>query len=79
MYQQINRMSVIFDSSIARFACLKEINYTCTVCLLQFAKNDHLVQLSCNPTHTFHAECLAKWAECNYTCPVCRQAVIGGL
>ena len=46
MYQQINRLSVIFDSSNARFACLKEINYTCSVCLLQFAKNDHLVQLS---------------------------------
>jgi len=49
-----------------------ELSNECTVCLVDFAKDDLVVPLKCNIDHVFHIECLLNWANHNYTCPICR-------
>ena len=43
---------------------------------MDFEVGDPGVPLTCNPEHVFHIECLLNWADHNYTCPICRQAII---
>ena len=41
----------------------------CTICLLDY-NEETKTETKCN--HTFHTECLDKWLQTNYTCPLCR-------
>jgi hypothetical protein len=41
----------------------------CTICLLDY-KEETKKTTECN--HIFHQECLDKWLQTNYTCPLCR-------
>ena len=54
----------------------RTISPECPVCLVDFQVDDPVVPLTCNPEHVFHIECLLNWADHNYTCPICRQAII---
>jgi len=42
----------------------------CSICLLNYEKNDELRLLLC--THTFHKECIDNWFKTSSTCPICR-------
>lgn len=52
------------------------------MCLLEFkigepmSPADLVVQLSCNPAHVFHAECLKQWVDMQFTCPICREILL---
>ena len=41
----------------------------CTICLLDY-NEETKTETECN--HFFHQECLDKWLQTNYTCPLCR-------
>ena len=41
----------------------------CTICLLDY-NEETKTETECN--HIFHQECLDKWLQTNYTCPLCR-------
>ena len=41
----------------------------CTICLLDY-NEETKTETKCN--HIFHQECLDKWLQTNYTCPLCR-------
>ena len=41
----------------------------CTICLLPCTEETK-TETECN--HIFHQECLDKWLQSNYTCPLCR-------
>ena len=41
----------------------------CTICLLDY-NEETKTKTECN--HIFHQECLDKWLQTNYTCPLCR-------
>jgi Ring finger domain len=41
----------------------------CTICLLDY-KEETKTETECN--HFFHQECLDRWLQTNYTCPLCR-------
>lgn len=41
----------------------------CTICLLDY-NDETKTETECN--HFFHQECLDKWLQTNYTCPLCR-------
>lgn len=46
---------------------------TCSVCLVEFEKEDVVSQLSkCG--HVFHMACIERWIESShFTCPICRS------
>jgi len=49
----------------------KEIQETkCSICLLNYEKNDELRKLLCS--HTFHKDCIDNWFKNSSTCPICR-------
>ena len=50
----------------------------CVICLEEFRIGDtrQIAELSCNSRHIFHLECLAKWAERNDVCPICREPIL---
>jgi len=62
------------DPSAEKVAALSN---ECAVCLVNFSQDDLVVPVSCNVDHLFHMECLLNWADHNYTCPICRQPIIG--
>lgn len=77
MNRQIKNLEVPFKKANPKFKCLaQEIDNTCGVCISKFLEDEYVVQLKCNPAHTFHSDCLFKWAKFNYKCPVCRASVI---
>ncbi|CAM9340197.1 unnamed protein product [Phaeothamnion confervicola] len=41
----------------------------CAICLLNFAKGDQLVRVTC--AHVFHCECVDTWLARHVTCPLC--------
>ena len=46
-------------------------NKSCSICLNNYKINEYTRTLKCN--HTFHKECIDKWAVKNRTCPLCRD------
>ncbi|KAL5562285.1 hypothetical protein UlMin_032032 [Ulmus minor] len=51
-----------------------KVEESCSVCLVEFEKEDLVSQLSkCG--HVFHMECIEKWLDCHhFTCPLCRSS-----
>ena len=55
----------------------------CAICLTDFntrnkeenIPGDDVILLGCNDQHIFHSECLKKWVETQYTCPICREVL----
>ncbi|XP_044495496.1 E3 ubiquitin-protein ligase At1g63170-like [Mangifera indica] len=45
----------------------------CCICLVKYADNDELRELSC--LHVFHVHCVDKWLKINATCPLCKSEV----
>lgn len=35
-----------------------------------------VIKLKCNSEHQFHFECLSGWVANNFTCPLCREAIL---
>ena len=45
--------------------------------MLDFEKEDVIVQLKCDPKHIFHRECLEPWIQQGHnTCPMCRKDIV---
>lgn len=47
----------------------------CSICIEDFETGGKVVQLKCNPSHIFHADCIIRWLRINANCPVCRADV----
>lgn len=48
----------------------------CSICMEDFLAGEILKRTSCSGAcagHVFHQQCLDKWLEEHYTCPMCRQ------
>ena len=45
----------------------------CAICLLAITAGSIVVTLRCE--HTFHAECVTRWAARRATCPICRSRI----
>ena len=45
----------------------------CSVCLIDFEKDDEVIHLTCN--HTFHQDCIMEWALHKPDCPNCREKI----
>ena len=45
----------------------------CAICLLAIDAGAIIVTLRCE--HTFHAECVTRWAARRATCPICRSRI----
>jgi len=50
---------------------LKEEEQVCCICYEKFYENH--VTLPCK--HHFHENCIMKWFNQNYNCPLCREKV----
>lgn len=66
--------SLTSDSSIeviSDYGCQQTVdNNTCSVCL---EKECNTMLLPCS--HQFHAECIIKWTERQFSCPMCRSEI----
>lgn len=57
-------------------SCYGEVEETCSICLVEFEKEDVVCQLP-RCKHVFHMDCIEKWLErCQFTCPLCRSLLI---
>lgn len=45
----------------------------CAVCITLFASGDALHRMSCG--HVYHADCAARWLQCNPSCPLCKRVL----
>lgn len=56
-------------------ATKRDENSECSICMLNFQKNDKLRELPCE--HSFHTKCVDKWLfEHSDRCPVCRTQIV---
>ena len=75
---------------VARFEDLKlcnggrgstngEVEEVCSICLLEFEKEDMVSQLKkCG--HVFHIKCIEKWLDRDqFTCPLCRSFLFANI
>ncbi|KAG2423831.1 hypothetical protein HXX76_014991 [Chlamydomonas incerta] len=46
----------------------------CTVCLCEYEEGERITQLPCK--HDFHTNCINKWLQTHYTCPICRVSLL---
>ena len=46
-------------------------NIECSICLEIFRDGMNIAELRCN--HKFHENCINKWFDVNFTCPLCKQ------
>lgn len=51
---------------------------SCAICLTEFESDDKSITLSCEGVnkHTFHVDCLKKWAKQWSICPLCKRDLI---
>ncbi|KAK7836255.1 ring-h2 finger protein atl18 [Quercus suber] len=58
---------------VTRFEELQNVDEMCSICLVEFEKEDVVSQLSrCG--HVFHMHCIESWLDRNqFTCPLCRS------
>ena len=49
----------------------------CPICRRHFSAARPAVQTACH--HSFHADCLQRWASRSPTCPMCRQQLASGI
>ncbi len=50
-----------------------DINKNCTICQNKLVKGDDIYVTDCK--HYFHKDCINKWFENSYNCPICRNFV----
>jgi len=46
---------------------------TCGTCLEEFNKDEEVLNLPCNETHSFHPDCIIPWLKMSVNCPTCRS------
>ena len=46
----------------------------CPICYEQYVTNDKIALTACN--HHFHIQCIEKWIDQTYNCPVCRSTIL---
>jgi E3 ubiquitin-protein ligase DOA10 len=47
----------------------------CTICLLEYAQDDEIIQLPCDERHFFHSGCITEWLNKNNNCPLCKAPI----
>lgn len=48
----------------------------CPICFVDYAAEDTVTQLACDPKHYFHTECIEGWvSKGNNSCPLCRKPI----
>lgn len=45
----------------------------CVICLDGIVPGDHICTLAC--AHTYHADCIRKWAAVSSECPLCKTPI----
>ena len=48
-----------------------DVDEKCPICLEIFRDSMVLAKIRCN--HLFHQDCINKWFDVNFTCPLCKQ------
>ena len=49
----------------------EDFDEKCSICLEIFRDGMNIAELRCN--HKFHENCINKWFDVNFTCPLCKQ------
>lgn len=60
----------------AVFSSKLEQDMLCSICLVEYEKNEELVLLPCR--HSFHHLCVETWFQKHTTCPLCRGSLLPG-
>eukprot|EP00826_Nyctotherus_ovalis_P055039 TRINITY_DN7280_c0_g1_i20.p2 TRINITY_DN7280_c0_g1~~TRINITY_DN7280_c0_g1_i20.p2 ORF type:complete len:191 (-),score=34.73 TRINITY_DN7280_c0_g1_i20:164-736(-) len=47
----------------------------CIICMRNYAEDDKVILMPCDPRHCFHEECILTWLEQNNTCPICKSEI----
>ncbi|TNV73002.1 hypothetical protein FGO68_gene17543 [Halteria grandinella] len=48
----------------------------CPICYVEYDPADEITQLSCDPKHYFHNDCIVAWiSKGNNSCPMCRKEI----
>lgn len=69
-------MSSLPDTSLKQFIYNSEIHTisdTCSICLNNYTDGDNVWTLDCS--HTYHTDCITKWAKNHMICPMCRTQI----
>ncbi len=46
---------------------------TCSICLIDIEEGDYIIILSCSNLHYFHYDCIKKWLNNCFCCPLCKN------
>ena len=46
---------------------------TCPICLVDIEVDDYIIILTCSDLHFFHYECIKKWLNNCFCCPLCKN------
>lgn len=46
---------------------------TCPICLVDIEVGDYIIVLNCSNLHFFHYDCIKKWLNNSFCCPLCKS------
>ena len=46
---------------------------TCSICLIDIEVDDYIIILNCSNLHFFHYDCIKKWLNNCFCCPLCKN------
>eukprot|EP00397_Hematodinium_sp_SG-2012_P010426 GEMP01010541.1.p1 GENE.GEMP01010541.1~~GEMP01010541.1.p1 ORF type:complete len:309 (+),score=13.37 GEMP01010541.1:92-928(+) len=47
----------------------------CSICLMDFEDGQEVMEMPCDKSHLFHADCVARWLRTSQNCPLCRSNI----
>eukprot|EP00826_Nyctotherus_ovalis_P066184 TRINITY_DN9761_c0_g5_i1.p1 TRINITY_DN9761_c0_g5~~TRINITY_DN9761_c0_g5_i1.p1 ORF type:complete len:294 (-),score=24.31 TRINITY_DN9761_c0_g5_i1:109-990(-) len=53
----------------------EESTVHCTICLIEYTKDEMVCELKCHKAHIFHEECFLEWIKRKSICPICRKLI----
>ena len=48
----------------------------CSICLREISLGDAIIILGCSDKHFFHEQCIIKWLNIRFFCPLCKSVAI---
>lgn len=51
------------------------VDEACPICMVEFEKDQNVINLPCNKKHIFHDSCIGEWIRRNNTCPLCKAPI----
>ncbi|GLJ55620.1 hypothetical protein SUGI_1194520 [Cryptomeria japonica] len=67
----VDKIAVEMEMGVFNYRCDQEGEKGCVICLCEYEEDEQVVALKpCH--HNFHVDCIRRWLQCKFQCPLCK-------